>query len=116
MALSVRAATRASAAAAGRRWRTERLFFTGMSVAMVAAVFWGFSRSYYLKELYSSPVLSPLFHVHGLLFTAWMLLLIVQTRLIASRRVATHRSLGVAGGVLAVLMTIAAALMTLDLA
>jgi hypothetical protein len=101
---------------AWRRWRLERLFFTGLSVLMVLAVFVGFSRSYYLKAVYGTPPLPTLFHVHGLLFTAWMALLLVQTGLVAGRRLATHRQLGAAGGGLAALMTVAAIAMTLDLA
>ena len=41
-----------------RRWRLDRVFFTGLSIAMVVAVFVGFSRSYYLKGVYGTPVLS----------------------------------------------------------
>lgn len=94
----------------------DRAFFTGMSLAMVAAVFIGFSRSYYLKGAYGTPELPLLFHVHGLLFTGWMLLLIAQTGLVAMRRTPVHRQLGVAGGALALLMTLAAVAMTVDLA
>jgi len=83
---------------------------------MVAAVFVGFSRSYYLKGVYGAPPLPRLFHVHGALFTLWMLLLVVQTGLVATRRVSVHRQLGAAGGVLALLMTGAAMAMTMDLA
>ena len=83
---------------------------------MVAAVFVGFSRSYYLKGLYGSPELRPLFHLHGVLFTTWMLLLIVQTGLVATRRTPVHRRLGVAGGALAVVMTGMALAMTIDMA
>lgn len=99
-----------------RKWLIERVFFTGLSVAMVLAVFVGFSRSYYLKGIYGSPDLRPLFHLHGLLFTLWMVLLIVQTGLVASRRTPLHRRLGVAGGLLAVVMTGMAMAMTIDLA
>jgi hypothetical protein len=99
-----------------RQWRTQRAFFSGLSLLMVAAVFVGFSRSYYLKSVYGTPALPGLFHVHGLLFTSWMVMLVVQTALIASRRTAVHRRLGVAGGVLALAMTAAAMAMTLDLA
>ena len=98
------------------RWRLDRAFFTGLSVLMVLAVFVGFSRSYYLKGLYGTPSLPTLFHIHGLLFTAWMALLVAQTGLVASRRVPAHRRLGVVGGVLAALMTAAALAMTIDLA
>jgi hypothetical protein len=104
------------ASTVSRRWLADRAFFTGLSLLMLLAVFVGFSRSYYLKGLYGTPALPTLFHVHGFLFTLWMLLLVVQTGLIASRRTDVHRRLGVAGGVLALLMTVAAMAMTLDLA
>ncbi|HZM96141.1 MAG TPA: hypothetical protein VFB92_22115 [Vicinamibacterales bacterium] len=97
-----------------RRWQTHRAFFTGLSLLMVLAVFVGFSRSYYLKGLYGTPALPALFHVHGLLFTTWMVFLVVQTGLVATKRTPVHRRLGVAGGVLALVMTIAAMAMTMD--
>jgi hypothetical protein len=105
-----------SSAGASRRWRVHRAFFAGLSLIMVAAVFVGFSRSYYLKGLYGTPALPTLFHVHGFLFTSWMVLLMLQTGLVASRRIDLHRRLGIAGGVLAVAMTAAAIAMTMDLA
>ena len=98
------------------RWASQRAFFTGISLLMVLAVFVGFSRSYYLKGLYGTPALPTLFHVHGLLFTTWMVFLVVQTGLVAKRRTDLHRRLGVAGGVLAAAMTVAAVAMTMDLA
>jgi hypothetical protein len=86
----------------------DRLFYTTLPVLMALAVLYGFSRSYYLKLAFGSPALSPLFHVHGALFTSWMVLLVVQTSLVAARRTPLHRRLGVAGGVLAAAMTIVA--------
>ena len=94
----------------------HRVFFTGLSVLMTTAVFIGFSRSYYLKGVFGTPPLPTLFHIHGFLFTSWMVLLIVQTGLVATRRTPVHRQLGVAGGVLAALMTVTAIAMTRDLA
>jgi uncharacterized membrane protein YozB (DUF420 family) len=44
--------------------------------------------------------------VHAALFSTWVVLFIVQTRLIARRRVALHRRLGIAGAVLAALMIV----------
>lgn len=101
---------------ASRKWWLTRAFFTGLSLLMVGAVFVGFSRSYYLKGLFGTPALPTLFHVHGALFSAWMVLLLVQTGLVASRRTDVHRRMGIAGGVLAVLMTAAAMAMTMDMA
>ena len=43
--------------------------------------------------------MTPLVHTHGLLFTTWVLLFIVQTALVAQHRVAVHRRLGIAGSV-----------------
>jgi hypothetical protein len=84
-----------------------------MAVAMGLTVFVGFGPSYYLRFLSSGPSttvsggpFTPLVHVHGALFTAWVLLFIVQTALVASRRVAAHRRLGVATAVLAALMIV----------
>jgi hypothetical protein len=82
-----------------------------MAVAMGLTVFAGFASTYYLRFLVGGPSatltrgpFTALVHAHGALFTAWVLLFIVQTALVASRRVAVHRRLGVAGAVLAAAM------------
>jgi hypothetical protein len=77
----------------------ERMFFTGMALAMALAVFVGFAPSYYLAALNDArtPVLTPSVHVHGALSTTWILLLIVQTRLIAAGRHDIHRLAGLTG-------------------
>ena len=69
-------------------------------------VFEGFKRSYYLKQLFGAPRLPPLLHVHGILFTLWLLLFFAQPLLVRFRRVDLHRKLGIAGGVLAAAMTV----------
>lgn len=87
------------------RRQRERLFYTGMVVAFVVLVFAGFARSYYLKSYFGTPpTLTPLLHLHGLVFSSWLVLLLVQTLLVATNRTRVHRRLGVAGGVVAVLM------------
>jgi hypothetical protein len=82
---------------------TERQFFTGMALAMAVAAFAGFAPTYYLAALNDArtPVLTPSVHIHGALNTAWMLLLIAQTTLIARGRPDIHRLTGMAGAVLA---------------
>ena len=79
--------------------RSDRRFFTGMALAMAAVTFVGFAPTYYLAGLNEgpTPVLTPFVHLHGATCTAWMLLLILQTRLIASGRRDLHMRLGVAG-------------------
>lgn len=86
--------------------RRERLFYVGMAVAILITVFAGFSRSYFLKAQFGTPPLSLLLHVHGLIFTSWILLFLTQTTLVAARRTDIHRRLGVLGGVLAALVLI----------
>jgi len=101
-------------AAAGRH---DRLFYGGMAVALALTVLGGFAATYYLRFLdggpkatFSGGPFTTLVHAHGALFTAWMLLFIVQTALVASRRVALHRRLGIAGAVLAAAMVVAGTL------
>ena len=60
-----------------------RWFFVGIAVAAAVTVFLGFARTYYLKSLFPMPSFPWLFHIHGALFTAWMLLLVLQAALIA---------------------------------
>lgn len=86
--------------------RRERLFYVGMAVAILITVFTGFSRSYFLKAQFGTPPLPLLLHVHGLVFTSWILLFLAQTTLVAARRTDIHRRLGVLGGVLAALVLI----------
>jgi hypothetical protein len=84
-----------------------------MAIALAITAFIGFAPTYYLRSLFGAPQtvggatsLSPLVQIHGAVFTAWVVLFIVQTALVASRRVQVHRKLGIAGGVLATLMVL----------
>jgi hypothetical protein len=90
----------------GWAWRRDRLFFSGMAIAATIVVFAGFAPTYYLKAAFGAPPLPPLLHAHGLIFTSWIALFVVQTRLIAARRTPLHRRLGVLGALLAVAMLI----------
>jgi hypothetical protein len=86
--------------------RTDRVFFTGMSLVILAIVFLGFMRTFYLSSYFGRPALSPLRIVHGTAFTAWVVLFGLQTTLIASGRRSLHRRLGYAGAVLAAIMVV----------
>jgi hypothetical protein len=92
-------------AVVGTRRRTRR-FYVGMAVAVAVTVFAGFSRSYFLKAHFGTPELSLLLHVHGLVFTSWVVLFLAQTSLVAAGRTDLHRRLGVVGAVLAGLLLI----------
>jgi hypothetical protein len=83
------------------RMTRDRWFFSGMAIVAALTVFGGFAPTYYLKGLYGAPTLSTVRHLHGITFTLWMVLFLVQTALISARRTAWHRRLGIAGTLLA---------------
>ncbi len=95
-----------STAALATRRRTRRFFYVGMAIAITITVFAGFSRSYFLKSWYGTPELSGLLHVHGLVFTAWVLFFLSQAVLVATGRTQLHRRMGLGGAVLAGLVVI----------
>jgi len=84
----------------------ERVFYTGMAVAILITVFIGFSRTFYLRPYFQTQRLIPLLILHGTLFSSWIALFVTQTTLVAAKRTRTHMRLGTAGGVLAALMII----------
>lgn len=87
--------------------RRERRFFGTMAWACAATVFAGFLPTYYANGMVGSPfALTPALHWHGAVFTAWMVLVAVQTSLIARGRVCAHRAFGSAGAVLAAVMVV----------
>jgi len=77
-----------------------------MAVALLITAVAGFGRSYFFKPVLASPPLSPLLHLHGIVFTAWLVLLIVQSGLIRAHRVDLHKRLGIAGALLAAAMVV----------
>ncbi|GGD98365.1 hypothetical protein GCM10011529_00500 [Polymorphobacter glacialis] len=85
------------------RWkpRRERLFFSGAAGALLLVTFAGFAQTYYLAPMFAAPALTPLVHLHGVVFTAWMFFFMGQTSLVAARRVDLHRTSGMIGAVLA---------------
>jgi hypothetical protein len=82
----------------------SRPFYIYMSLACAVTAFAGFAPTYFLRGLSDLPPLSVRAHLHGAIFTAWMLLFVAQAALIRADRRDWHRSLGVAGAALAVLM------------
>jgi hypothetical protein len=86
--------------------RQDRIFHTAMAGAFLLTAVIGFGPTYFFKPVHVSPPLSPLLHVHGLVFSAWLVLLIVQSGLVRANRVALHKRLGIFGALLAGLMTV----------
>ncbi len=76
-----------------------RRFYLAFSFSLIAVVFIGFARTYYLSAFFSerTRVLTWLLHLHGAVFSAWFVLLLVQIILVARGRTDLHRRVGVAG-------------------
>lgn len=77
------------------RGRAARGFYLGLALLMVAMVVAGFWPSYYGRLATGAvPQAHPVVHVHGAVFSGWMLLLVAQVVLAARGRVDLHRALG----------------------
>jgi hypothetical protein len=94
--------------------RFENLFFSGMAVLILGAVFLGFARSYYLAGVFKAPLPNLIVHIHGAVFSSWILLLIAQTSLVAAGRIDLHRRLGLLGFALACVVVILGLLAATD--
>jgi uncharacterized membrane protein YozB (DUF420 family) len=79
----------------------DRRFYLSMAIASAAGIFLGFARTFYLKTYFGTPALPLVFHLHGAVFTSWILFFVAQAALIADGRVQVHRRLGYAGAFLA---------------
>lgn len=85
-----RPSTKAAANPPGRRF--DHYFFSGTAWLMLASVFLGFGPTYYWAGVFNAPLPSRIIHIHGAVFTCWILLLIVQNSLASAGRVDIHRN------------------------
>jgi hypothetical protein len=94
-------------------------YFVLLAGACVVVAFGGFSITYWGPLATGTLDVPPLFHLHGLLFSAWTLFFLSQAWLAANGPIASHRALGLLGIALATAMVfvgIWTALASLDLA
>jgi hypothetical protein len=96
--------------------RFDRRFYLATSLLFMALVGWTFARTYYLRPLFAVSPLPTLLHVHGVVMTGWVVLLVIQSTLIAARRVQWHRRLGVFGTAWAGLVVILGSVTTVHAA
>lgn len=98
------------AAESSRRNDPARYFYLAAGVLMLVVAITGF-RHFYLegKSYPGRPITPPirgLIIAHGVLMSAWIVLLIVQPFLVATRRVRAHMALGKVGAVMAVAIVV----------
>lgn len=91
----------------------DRVFYSGMAIAMAVTVFAGFLPTYYLRLLGDGPTttinglaFTAMVRLHAVIFSGWVLLFVAQTTFIASHRVKLHQRAGIAGGVFAAAMVV----------
>jgi hypothetical protein len=92
----------------------ERAFYSGMAIVLCVCVFIGFSPTYFRAGLLRAPLPSPILHIHGAVFTLWMLLFVVQVALISARRVKWHRSFGTVAFCLPPIMIVLGVIAAID--
>jgi hypothetical protein len=73
----------------------RRYFFVAMAALVIVTVFAGFAPSFYLRSAFHPDhELSVLLHIHGLVFSAWIILFLIQTLLIAQGSRRLHQRVG----------------------
>lgn len=92
------------------RTGVQRYFFVAMAALVILTVFAGFAPSFYLRSsFHPDHELSLLLHIHGLVFSTWLILFLVQALLIAKGSRRLHQRLGFLGvGVAAVMLLLVA--------
>lgn len=88
----------------GRQY--DHLFFATMALIMLVMTVVGFGPTYYFAGVFRAPLPSTIIHIHGAVFSLWILLLVTQTSLVSAGRADIHRRLGIAGFVLACAMVV----------
>jgi len=81
-------------------------FYAAFAIAIAVFTLVAFARTYYLRYWFDVPPITVLLHLHSIVFTAWVVLFVIQTRLIAAQNYRTHMQLGIAGIVVATLVVI----------
>jgi uncharacterized membrane protein YozB (DUF420 family) len=89
-----------------RQQRRSDPFYVWMAATLLLINIAGFAPTFFLKSFFDEPALPLRTHLHGLLFTSWFVLLLLQSVLIRRHAVRHHRRLGLAGAGLAVAMVV----------
>jgi len=81
-------------------------FYFSMCLACAAVAFLGFAPTYFRPILAGGAKVSPVIHIHALIFFSWSLFLVLQAWLVQSGQVMRHRAVGMIGVSLVTAMTI----------
>jgi hypothetical protein len=84
----------------------DRFFHLGIALVIAGIVAVGFGPTLDVKLIHPPSPRPLVLYVHAVLFTLWIVLFAVQTALVAVRRIAWHRWLGILGVVLGALIPV----------
>jgi hypothetical protein len=104
----------ATAVVARPKVRSDDIFFPGMALLILAIVLMGFGQSYFLAGMVRAKLPNTLVHIHGAVFVTWIFFLVLQTSLVAARKVKLHMTLGVGALILLPLMIVLGVLTVFD--
>jgi hypothetical protein len=77
--------------------RVRDRFYVGMAAACLAVGVVGFAPTYWAPMARGTVDVSPITHLHGIVFYFWLMFFVAQSGLVASGRTAFHRELGLLG-------------------
>ena len=84
----------------------DRVFYPLMCLLVLITVWLGFAKTYYAAGLVRADLPNPVIHAHAVIFSLWLLTLIVQISLVSARKVKVHMAMGLWGFGLAAVMVI----------
>jgi hypothetical protein len=76
---------------------TDRTFFSRMAYACAAVGVIGFAPTFWIPLLTGRLTLPPILYLHAAVFYSWLALFVFQSRLVATRQLSRHRTMGVVG-------------------
>jgi hypothetical protein len=82
--------------------RFEHAFYCGAALVLLALALAGFTPTFFARDVAVLGPLPPAALVHGIAGTAWLALFALQAALVAARRVAWHRRLGLVVAAMAI--------------
>lgn len=82
------------------------LYFVWVSIAICLIAVVGFTPTYWLQVPAGTFIGRPIVHLHAVMFTLWLLLLLSQAILAARGKIKNHRAWGMAGISLATMMAL----------
>src|SRR5215813_1470295 len=94
----------------------DRRFYLFITILATVLVFAGFARTFYLNGWFAKLALPPLFIMHGVVFSSWLVILVTQTFLVSAKKIQVHKRLGYASIALVVAMFVLGSIMSVNAA